>query len=126
VTASVKSVKAVKAPAARAAEPADSRESLLLRRAAASYAFPALEGVANQFARSLRDLVRALGAPTIQVERAGAEQLSFAEWSAAAAPAKTPPPVAPGQAVAVLAGGCVWSVEQELEQIPGVVDVVVG
>lgn len=87
MTTSVKSVKAVKAPAARAAEPADSRESLLLRRAAASYAFPALEGVANQFARSLRDLVRALGAPTIQVERAGAEQLSFAEWSAAAAPA---------------------------------------
>jgi len=87
VTASAKSVKAVKAPAARAAEPADSRDSLLLRRAAASYAFPALESVANQFARSLRDLVRALGAPAIQVERAGAEQLGFAEWSAAAAPA---------------------------------------
>jgi len=87
VTASAKSIKAVKAPVAPAAEPADSKESLLLRRAAASYAFPALEGVANQFARSLRDLVRALGAPAIQVERSGAEQLSFAEWSAASAPA---------------------------------------
>src|SRR3546814_3320243 len=51
------------------------------------YAFPALEGVANQFARSLRDLIRALGAPTIQIERAGAEQMSFADWSASAAPA---------------------------------------
>jgi flagellar motor switch protein FliM len=87
VTASAKSVKAVKAPAARAAEPADGKASLLLRRAAASYAFPALESVANQFARSLRDLVRALGAPGVQVERSGAEQLSFAEWSGAAAPA---------------------------------------
>ena len=87
MTASTKSVKAVKAPAAPAAEPADSKESLLLRRAAASYAFPALESVANQFARSLRDLVRALGAPAIQVERSGAEQLSFAEWSTASAPA---------------------------------------
>lgn len=46
--------------------------------------------------------------------------------SAAAAPAQAPPPAAPGQAVAVLAGGCFWSVEHELEQIPGVVDVVVG
>src|SRR3546814_10635214 len=49
--------------------------------------FHALEGVANQFARSLRDLIRALGAPTIQIERAGAEQMSFADWSASAAPA---------------------------------------
>ncbi|WP_223181465.1 FliM/FliN family flagellar motor switch protein [Sphingopyxis sp. LK2115] len=80
-------MRAAKAPAAPAAEPADSRESLLLRRAAASYAFPALESVANQFSRSLRDLIRALGAPAVQVERSGAEQLSFAEWSAASAPA---------------------------------------
>jgi flagellar motor switch protein FliM len=89
VTVSTKTVKAVKAPAAPtpAAEPADSKASLLLRKAADGYAFPALEGVANQFARSLRDLIRALGAPAIQVERAGAEQVSFAEWSASAAPA---------------------------------------
>ena len=87
MTTSTKSVKAVKAPAAPAAAPADIRESLLLRKAADGYAFPALEGVANQFARSLRDLVRALGAPMVQVERAGAEQMSFADWSAAAAPA---------------------------------------
>ena len=89
MTAVTKSVKAVKAPAAPApsAAPADSKESLLLRKAEGGYAFPALEGVANQFARSLRDLIRALGAPTIQIERAGAEQMSFAEWSASAAPA---------------------------------------
>jgi flagellar motor switch protein FliM len=87
VTVSTKSVKAVKAPPTPAAEPADSKASLLLRKAADGYAFPALEGVANQFARSLRDLIRALGAPAIQVERAGAEQVSFAEWSASAAPA---------------------------------------
>ena len=83
MTASTKTVKAVKAPAA----PADTKESLLLRRAADGYAFPALEGVANQFARSLRDLIRALGAPAIQIERSGAEQLSFADWSASAGPA---------------------------------------
>ena len=89
MTAVTKSVKAVKAPAAPApsAAPADSKESLLLRKAEGGYAFPALEGVANQFARSLRDLIRALGAPTIQIERAGAEQMSFTEWSASAAPA---------------------------------------
>ena len=75
MTTGTKSVKAVKAPAAPAAAPADSKESLLLRKAADSYAFPALESVANQFARSLRDLIRALGAPAIQVERAGAEAL---------------------------------------------------
>lgn len=85
MTAGTKTVKAVKTPNAPA--PTDNKASLLLRKAADSYAFPALEGVANQFARSLRDLVRALGAPAIQVERAGAEQLSFAEWSASAAPA---------------------------------------
>ena len=87
MTTSPKTVKAVKAPAAPAATPADSKESLLLRKAADGYAFPALEGVANQFARSLRDLVRALGAPTIQVERGGGEQMSFADWSASAVPA---------------------------------------
>ena len=95
MTTSTKSVKAVKAPAAPApavavapvAEPDDAKASLLLRKAADGYAFPALESVANQFARSLRDLVRALGAPAIQVERAGAEQISFADWSASAAPA---------------------------------------
>src|SRR5690606_35894483 len=91
VTTGTKTVKAVKAPRASppapAAAPADGKESLLLRKAADSYAFPALEGVANQFARSLRDLIRALGAPAIQIERAGAEQMRFAEWSAAAAPA---------------------------------------
>ena len=54
MTAVTKSVKAVKAPAAPApsAAPADSKESLLLRKAEGGYAFPALEGVANQFARS--------------------------------------------------------------------------
>ncbi len=91
MTTSTKTVKAVKAPAAPApavaVAPADTKESLLLRRAADGYAFPALEGVANQFARSLRDLIRALGAPAVQVERAGAEQISFAEWSVSAAPA---------------------------------------
>lgn len=89
MTANAKTVKAVTAPAAPApaAQAADTRESLLLRKAADGYAFPALEGVANQFARSLRDLIRALGVPTIQIERAGAEQMSFAEWSASAAPA---------------------------------------
>ena len=70
-----------------AKQAADAKASLLLRKAEGSYAFPALESVANQFARSLRDLLRALGAPAIQVERAGAEQTSFGDWSASAAPA---------------------------------------
>lgn len=70
-----------------AADSDDAKASLLLRRAEGSYAFPALDAVANQFARSLRDLVRALGAPTIQVERGGAEQMSMAEWTKSAAPA---------------------------------------
>lgn len=93
MTTITKSVKAVKAPAAKAsARPAaeadtDAKASLLLRKAEGGYAFPVLDGVANQFARSLRDLVRALGAPAIQVERAGAEQMRFADWCAAAAPA---------------------------------------
>lgn len=84
MTTTAKSVKAVKAPAAPTA---DAKASLLLRKAEDSYAFPALDSVANQFARSLRDLVRALGAPAVQVERAGAEQMSFADWAASAAPA---------------------------------------
>lgn len=81
---------AKQAPAAKkpaAAETSDAKASLLLRKAEGSYAFPALDAVANQFARSLRDLLRALGAPTIQVERTGAGQTSFAEWSREAAPA---------------------------------------
>ena len=82
-----KSVKAVTPPAAPTTEAADAKASLLLRKAEGSYAFPALDSVANQFARSLRDLIRALGVPAIQVERAGAEQISFADWTAAAAPA---------------------------------------
>lgn len=87
MTTGTKSVKAVKAPAAPTVHADDAKASLLLRKAADGYAFPALDGVANQFARSLRDLVRALGAPAVQVERAGAEQMSFADWSASAAPA---------------------------------------
>jgi flagellar motor switch protein FliM len=82
-----KSVKAVAPPAAPTTEAADAKASLLLRKAEGSYAFPALDSVANQFARSLRDLIRALGVPTIQVERAGAEQMSFTDWTASAAPA---------------------------------------
>lgn len=61
--------------------------SLLLRKSENSYAFPLLDGVANQFARSLRELVRALGAPTVQIEREPAEQMRFADWCAASAPA---------------------------------------
>jgi flagellar motor switch protein FliM len=79
--------KAPKAPAARAAAATDAKASLLLRKAEDGYAFPLLETVANQFARSLRDLIRALGAPTVQVERADAEQMRFADWCGASAPA---------------------------------------
>ncbi len=82
-----KSVKAVKPPAAPTTEAVDAKASLLLRKAEGGYAFPALDSVATRFARSLRDLIRALGVPAIQVERAGAEQVSFADWTAAAAPA---------------------------------------
>lgn len=87
MTVREKSVKAVTPPAAPSTEAADAKASLLLRKAESSYAFPALDSVANQFARSLRDLIRALGVPAIQIERAGAEQVSFADWTAAAAPA---------------------------------------
>ena len=82
-----KSVKAVKPPAAPTIEAVDAKASLLLRKAEGGYAFPALDSVATRFARSLRDLIRALGVPAIQVERAGAEQVSFADWTTAAAPA---------------------------------------
>ena len=87
MTVREKSVKAVKPPAAPTTEAVDAKASLLLRKAEGSYAFPALDSVATRFARSLRDLIRALGVPAIQVERAGAEQVSFADWTAAAAPA---------------------------------------
>src|SRR3546814_10660862 len=58
----------------------DAKASLLLRKAEDGYAFPALDSVANQFARSLRDLIRALGAPTVQVERGAAERVRFSDW----------------------------------------------
>ncbi len=87
MTVREKSVKAVKPPAAPTTEAADAKASLLLRKAEGSYAFPALDSVAVQFARSLRDLIRALGVPSIQVERASAETVSFADWTAASAPA---------------------------------------
>lgn len=87
MTVREKSVKAVQPPAAPTTEAADAKASLLLRKAEGSYAFPALDSVAVQFARSLRDLIRALGVPAIQVERAGGETISFADWSASTAPA---------------------------------------
>lgn len=65
---------------ATAKQAADAKASLLLRKAGDSYAFPVLDSVGNQFARSLRDLVRALGAPTVQIERAPAVQMRFADW----------------------------------------------
>src|SRR3546814_10379113 len=70
----------------KAAVKDDAKASLLLRKAEDGYAFPALDGVANQFARSLRDLIRALGAPTVQVERGAAERVRFADWCREAAP----------------------------------------
>ncbi|MBL0769632.1 FliM/FliN family flagellar motor switch protein [Sphingopyxis sp. XHP0097] len=89
MTTDTKSLKAVKAGAPKAAGTAesDAKASLLLRRAEGNYAFPALDAVATQFARSLRDLVRALGAPSVQVERAGTDQVEFSDWSKDAAPA---------------------------------------
>lgn len=84
--------KAPKAPTAKAAAAAktagdDAKASLLLRKSEGGYAFPVLDGVANQFAKSLRELIRALGAPTVQVERQAAEVMRFADWTAASAPA---------------------------------------
>lgn len=87
MTVREKSVKAVKPPAAPTTEAADAKASLLLRKAEGSYAFPALDSVAVQFARSLRDLIRALGVPAIQVEQAGSETIGFADWTASIAPA---------------------------------------
>ncbi len=87
MTVREKSVKAVQPPAAPTTEAADAKASLLLRKAEGSYAFPALDSVAVQFARSVRDLIRALGVPAIQVERAGGGTISFADWSASTAPA---------------------------------------
>lgn len=87
MTATAKTMKAIKAPAAKRSAAPDAQASLLLRKADDGYAFPALDAVANHFARSLRDLLRALGAPTLQVERGAAEPLRFAAWSSAAAPA---------------------------------------
>ena len=71
---------------ATAKQAADAKASLLLRKAEDSYAFPVLDSVGNQFARSLRDLVRALGAPTVNVERAPAVQMRFADWCSEVAP----------------------------------------
>ena len=65
---------------ATAKQAADAKASLLLRKSEDSYAFPVLDSVGNQFARSLRDLVRALGAPTVNVERSPAVQMRFADW----------------------------------------------
>ncbi len=65
----------------------DAKASLLLRKAEDDYAFPAVDGIANRLTRSLRDLVRALGAPAVQVERGTAEQMRFEDWCASAAPA---------------------------------------
>ena len=74
-------------PAGAGAGGDDAKASLLLRKSEGGYAFPALDAMGNRFARSLRELVRALGAPTIQVERAPAEQIRFSEWCRAASPA---------------------------------------
>ena len=84
MTIAAKPPKPVAAPARAAA---DANASLLLRKAEDGYAFPALDAVATRFARSLRDLLRALGAPAVQVEPAGAAQLRFAAWCDDAAPA---------------------------------------
>ena len=79
--------KPVAAADAAARQEADAQASLLLRRSEGSYAFPLLDAVSNQFARSLRDLVRALGAPLVQIERAPAETMRFADWCAVVEPA---------------------------------------
>src|SRR3546814_17132268 len=63
----------------------DAKASLLLRKAEDGYAFPALAGVANQFARSLRDLISAPGAPTVQVARGAADRVRLAAWCREAA-----------------------------------------
>lgn len=60
---------------------------LLLRKTEATHHFPALDATANQFSRSLRDLIRALGAPAMQVECERSVQMSFSDWLHAATPA---------------------------------------
>lgn len=65
---------------------ADAKASPLLRKAEGGYAFPVLDSVGNQFARSLRELIRALGAPAVQVERAPAVHMRFADWCADVSP----------------------------------------
>ena len=71
---------------ATAKQAADAKASLLLRKSEDSYAFPVLDSVGNQFARSLRDLIRALGAPTVQVDREAAVPMRFADWCQAVSP----------------------------------------
>ena len=71
---------------ASAKQAADAKASLLLRKSESSYAFPVLDSVGNQFARSLRDLIRALGAATVQVERETTVQMRFADWCQAVSP----------------------------------------
>lgn len=73
--------------AAKAAPQSDAPSPLLLRQKEATHHFPALDATANQFSRSLRDLIRALGATTIQVERSNSVQMSFTEWLGGISPA---------------------------------------
>jgi peptide-methionine (S)-S-oxide reductase len=40
--------------------------------------------------------------------------------------AAEPPPVPPGDAVAIFAGGCFWCVESDFDQVPGVVATISG
>lgn len=65
---------------ANASADANADSPLLLRKHEATHHFPALDATASQFSRSLRDLLRALGAPTIQVERERSVQMDFSEW----------------------------------------------
>lgn len=68
-------------------EEMDAVSPLLLRKQETTHHFPVLDATANQFSRSLRDLLRALGAPTIQVERERSVQMSFSEWLHGVTPA---------------------------------------
>lgn len=78
---------AAQVEAAKAPPAGDASSPLLLRQNQATHHFPALDATANQFSRSLRDLVRALGAPAIQVERSNSVQMSFSEWLHGVTPA---------------------------------------
>lgn len=78
---------AAAAKPAQATPARDASSPLLLRQNQATHHFPALDATANQFSRSLRDLVRALGAPSIQVERSISVQMSFSEWLHGVTPA---------------------------------------